>query len=130
MAGIKDLNIPRKSNVLGELEFTGDNQIVNGREQPFTDNRVLVEFGYTLNQNLPQGVSGYSCALPMCLPGSNYLSNAQQIQVNNGSYTATPSGGFNFRGNNNYIIYGFLNEVDCSFSNCKTAFSITSALAP
>ena len=47
----------------------------------------------------------------------NYLSNAQQIQVNNGSYTVTPNVGFNFQGNNNYIIYGFLNEVDTFYNH-------------
>ncbi len=104
------LQVVGSSDANSTMEFTGDNQIVDGKIQPFTDDRVLIEFGYTLNQNMPQGYSGYSLGLPLNLPGSNYLSNAQQVAVNEGDYALTPNLGFNFFGNNNFIIYGMLSE--------------------
>ena len=63
MAGIKDLNIPRKSNVLGELEFTGDNPDYSGFQSNLLQGMPLIDAIKKLGTERALELSGLSVGI-------------------------------------------------------------------
>ena len=80
----------------------------------YAENKILVEFGYTMNNNKPPIGGGYSCLLPILLPQLEHDSQtAMRVAVNTGNqlYVGDPSSvGFGYTENLPYIIYGIVDN--------------------
>ena len=59
------LNLPL-ANPDQAMEFRNGFALKDGQEMPYAENKILIEFGYTMNNNKPP--VGYTCCLPVLLP--------------------------------------------------------------
>ena len=78
------LNLPL-ANPDQAMEFRNGFALKDGQPMQYAENKILVEFGYTMNNNKPPIGGGYSCLLPILLPQLQHNStNSMRIAVNTG----------------------------------------------
>ena len=71
------------------VQFTATNAIQNGVEMPYCDNAVLLEIGFTLNNNAGPIGGGHTLCLPLKLPPLPVNISEQLIAVNPGDWDSS-----------------------------------------